>query len=113
MAFSHYEEPGAVYPSPGSTYLIGLCTGSLAAAAIASSSSLSELLPAAVHTVQIALRLGLLAVDVRDRIGRPEAGEPNQWSMLFFGLDEETALPALQEFVRTKVSYYFPCPQFL
>ncbi|RHZ62531.1 uncharacterized protein CDV56_100710 [Aspergillus thermomutatus] len=35
----HYEELGQVYPSPGSTYLVGLCTGSLAAAAISSSSS--------------------------------------------------------------------------
>ncbi|KAJ5151395.1 uncharacterized protein N7482_010647 [Penicillium canariense] len=98
----HYEEPGAVYPSPGSAYLVGLCTGGLAAAAIASSSSLSELLPAAVHTVQVALRLGLLAVDVRDRIECPEAGQPSQWSMLFFGLDEQVARAGLGEFIRTK-----------
>ncbi|KAL4751925.1 hypothetical protein BDW72DRAFT_192435 [Aspergillus terricola var. indicus] len=98
----HYEEPGQQYPSSKSTYLIGLCTGSLAAAAISSSSSLSELLPAAVHTVQVALRLGLLAIDVRDRIEPPEADGVQQWSTLFFGLDEKVAVAGLNDFISTK-----------
>lgn len=93
--------------------MVGLCTGSLAAAAIASSSSLSELLPAAVHTVQIALRLGFLAVDVRNRIEPPQPDRPNEWSMLFFGLDKDKATPALQEFVRTKVCHYLKSPKLL
>jgi hypothetical protein len=107
MLSSHYEEPGEVYPSQESSYLVGLCTGSLAAAAIASSSSLSELLPAAVHTVQIALRLGLLAVDMRDLIEPAENGKAQEWSALFFDIDEDVAASALSNFSKTKV-YFSP-----
>lgn len=101
---SHYEEPGKAYPSrESSPYLVGLCTGALASAAIASSTSLSELLPAAVHTVQVALRLGLLAVDMRDRIEIPEDGKNKEWSVVFFGLEEDVATAALERFSKKKV----------
>ncbi|EMD00429.1 hypothetical protein BAUCODRAFT_62024 [Baudoinia panamericana UAMH 10762] len=97
-----YDEPGRLYPTQGSTYLVGLCTGALAAAAIASSGSLSELLPAAVHTVQLALRLGLHAIDVRDRIYSSVSSEQEPWSVLYFGVDEPAAAAALEKFSREK-----------
>lgn len=100
---SHHEEAGKQYPT-NNTYLVGLCTGALAAAATSSSGSLSELLPAAIHTVQVALRLGLHAVDLRDRIQRPEPGSTQQeWSAVFFGIDEGTAAAAIEEFSASKV----------
>ncbi|TPX22279.1 Type I Iterative Polyketide synthase (PKS), partial [Coccidioides immitis] len=95
---NHYEEPGRPYPSPGRKYVVGLCTGALAAAAISSSSSLSELLPAAVHTVQVALRLGLLANDMKDRIETPTQESPREWSAAFFDMTEAAAVSALVEF---------------
>ena len=102
--YSHYEEVGRQYPTPGQTYLVGLCTGALATAAISSSSSLSELLPAAIHTVQIAFRLGLRAVELRDRIQIPEQGLRREWSAVFFGLEEAVAVAALAEFSNSKVN---------
>ena len=45
----------------------------LAAAAISSCSTLSELLPAAVQTVQVAFRLGMCVVRMRDRIEAPSS----------------------------------------
>ena len=82
---------------------MGLCTGTLAAAAISSSTSLSELLPAAVHTVQVAFRLGLCGQELRDRIHTPDPSAGQEWSAVFFGLDEASAVAAIAEFSNSKV----------
>ena len=103
MICSYYEEAGRQYPSPGEAYLVGLCTGTLAAAAISSSTSLSELLPAAVHTVQVAFRLGLCGQELRDRIHTPDPSAGQEWSAVFFGLDEASAVAAIAEFSESKV----------
>ena len=86
---------------------MGLCTGTLAATAISSSTSLSELLPAAIHTVQVAFRLGLCGQELRDRIHTPDPGAGQEWSAVFFGLDEASASAAITEFSNAKV---FPGP---
>ena len=103
MIPSYYEEAGRQYPSPSQVYLVGLCTGTLAAAAISSSTSLSELLPAAVHTVQVAFRLGLCGQELRDRIHTPDPSAGQEWSAVFFGLDEASAAAAISEFSNLKV----------
>ncbi|KAH8885025.1 polyketide synthase [Thozetella sp. PMI_491] len=98
---SHYEEPGRPYASPRDTFIVGLCTGSLAAAALSCASSLSDLLPLAVHAVQVALRLGLLADDLRRRVD-PEAATTKQaqsWSCVFFGAEEAYLRQAIDSFV--------------
>ncbi|XPT03478.1 Noranthrone synthase [Ascochyta lentis] len=95
---SHFEEPGQPYPTSDNSQIISLCTGAIAAAAISSSSSLSELLPAAVHSVQVAMRLGLCLIETRDRIELPERGTSQEWSVAFYGLDENAAVNAINDF---------------
>lgn len=70
------------YPTAASTYLVGACTGSFAAAAISTSQTLSELLPAAVETVLASLKLGLRSLVVRNDIEASVPGEPKSWSAL-------------------------------
>lgn len=98
---SHHARPGTEYPSPSEAHVLGLCTGSLAAAAICCSATLSELLPAAVEAVRVALRFGLCIDDVRARI------EPNStasWSMVVFGLTPQDASILLEKFAEEHVS---------
>jgi noranthrone synthase len=98
---SLYGEPGKAYPSPTETFILGLCTGMLSAASVASSKSLPELLEAAVHTVVVAFRAGLVVVDVRNRI---EAGNDQVWSMVFPGVPASGAQTAIDRFVEQNVS---------
>ncbi|KAJ9640320.1 hypothetical protein H2199_005859 [Coniosporium tulheliwenetii] len=98
-----FGELGKPYPRPEDTYLLGLCTGSLAAAAISSCSSLSELLPAAVQTVLVAFRLGLCVVDMRDRIEAPSKNTSQEWSVVIFDLEPKAATNAISEFCQTNV----------
>lgn len=105
---SKYGEVGRPYPQPHETSVIGICTGALAAAAVSSCSSLSELLPAAVQTVQVAFRLGLCVVDVRDRIEQPTEDIPQSWSLVFSGLEPSKATSLIQEFCEETVCKIIP-----
>ncbi|KAL3473670.1 hypothetical protein BJX99DRAFT_261073 [Aspergillus californicus] len=79
--FIHYVGQGSrSYCSPDTTYLVGACTGSLAAAAISTSRSLAELLPAAVETVIVAFRVGFRCLTLRHDLRFPVPGEPKTWS---------------------------------
>jgi noranthrone synthase len=109
VAVSHFEEPGNPYPTSDNSQIISLCTGAIAAAAISSSSSLSELLPAAVHCVQVAMRLGLCLVETRDRIELPQPNSSQEWSVAFHGLDEDVAVDAVNEFFEQQVDNHFHC----
>lgn len=80
-----------------------MCTGSLAAAAISSSSSLSELLPIAVQTVLIAFRLGLCALDMRDRLETSAEDRGQPWSVVVGDIDPQAAAAAIKEFCQTNV----------
>ncbi|TPX18780.1 uncharacterized protein E0L32_011529 [Thyridium curvatum] len=87
--------PGVAYPLPDQTHLLGLCTGALAAAAVASCKSITDLIPVAVQSVSIAFRLGLLVVEVSHRI-EPKCSA--SWSLIFPGLDSGSVGAALKEF---------------
>lgn len=78
---------------------MGLCTGSLTAAAISCASSLSQLLPVALHTVQVALRLGFLANDLKDRLSHSNSGNGREWSAVFTNANEATVRGVLAEFI--------------
>lgn len=80
-----------------------MCTGSLAAAAISSSSSLSELLPIAVQTVLIAFRLGLCALDMRDRLETSAEDRSQPWSVVVADIDTQTAVATIKEFCDANV----------
>ena len=80
-----------------------MCTGSLAAAAISSSSSLSELLPIAVQTVLIAFRLGLCALAMRDRLETSAEDRSQPWSVVVGDIDTQAAVAAIKEFCEANV----------
>ena len=83
--------------------MLGLCTGSLAAAAASSCSTLSELLPAAVQTVQVAFRLGLCVVGMRDRIESLSDNLLQEWSVVFSDLEPNAARNLIDEFCQANV----------
>jgi len=85
--------------------VLGLCTGALAAAAISSSSSLSELLPIAVQTVLIAFRLGLKAQDMRDRLELSSEDRSQPWSVVIADLEPQQATKILDEYCKSNVRY--------
>ena len=98
------EDDTKPYPAPSDTYVLGVCTGSLAAAAVSCSSSLSELLPLAVQTALVAFRLGLCALDMRDRLETSAADRSRPWSVVVSGLDAEAAQAAIKKFCQDNVS---------
>ncbi|KAK4656805.1 Type I Iterative PKS [Podospora pseudocomata] len=94
-----YEEDSAKpYPRANDSYVLGVCTGSLAAAAISCSSSLSELLPIAVQTALIAFRVGLCALEMRDRLETSVPDRARPWSAVVSGLMPQVAQALVKEF---------------
>ena len=82
--------------------MVGLCTGSLAAAAISTSRSIFELVPAAIEAVLVAFRTGLRSVEVRQDI-EPDAQDVSlSWSIIL-GIQEKQASRALQEHSKATV----------
>jgi Starter unit:ACP transacylase in aflatoxin biosynthesis len=97
-----HSEGGRPYPSSSDSFLCGICTGALASAAISSSRSLLELIPAAVHAVIIAFRAGLCASEVRSSIEDISDHSP-EWSIVVSGISTEAATRSLKEFADSKV----------
>ncbi|KOC17636.1 aflC / pksA / pksL1 / polyketide synthase [Aspergillus flavus AF70] len=96
-----YEESGNMYPQPSDSYVLGFCMGSLAAVAVSCSRSLSELLPIAVQTVLIAFRLGLCALEMRDRVDGCSDDRGDPWSTIVWGLDPQQARDQIEVFCQT------------
>ncbi|KAL2850258.1 beta-ketoacyl synthase [Aspergillus pseudoustus] len=92
-----FDDPSIPYPRFSDSYVLGVCTGSLAAAAISCSTSLSDLLPIAVQTVLVAFRLGLCAQEVRDRLEISEENRTKPWSVVSEVPPEEVAI-AIEKF---------------
>ena len=82
--------------------MIGLCTGSLAAAAISASRSVFELVPAALEAVLVAFRTGLRSVEARQDIEPNARDMSSNWSMIL-GIQEGEASRALREYVEATV----------
>lgn len=64
---------------------------------------MGELIPLAVQTVVVALRLGLCVLKVRELVDRTESSSQS-WSVLVSGLHEEDALKKIREFRGSSVS---------
>ena len=84
--------------------IIGLCTGQLAAAAVSSSKTVGELIPAGVETVVLALRLGLCVVKLRGLVERDDSSSAS-WSVLVSGILEQEAHDLIKKHGITNVSY--------
>ena len=98
----YYGEGSKPYPHPSNSFVIGLCTGSLAAAAISASRSVFELVPAAIEAVLVAFRTGLRSVEIRQDIEPNDQSTSPSWSMIL-AIQEEQASLALRNHVKVTV----------
>lgn len=79
---------------------VGLCTGALAAAAVACSRSVIDIVPLAVNAVRVAFRAGVRVKDVAHRV--TSSNEPTQsWSAMIPGL---SSVEAINQFCDNTVS---------
>ena len=97
----YYSEGSRRYPHSSTSHSIGLCTGSFAAAAISTSQTVAELLPAAIEAVLVAFRTGLRSFEARNDI-EPCSVSPPVWSVIV-GVQEGQASALLDSFSRAKV----------
>ncbi|KAI1875243.1 hypothetical protein JX265_004301 [Neoarthrinium moseri] len=83
------------------TYLSGLCTGLFAATAIASSPSLSSLVPIAVQVVLMAYRVGSHVASLAERLS-PSIEKSESWTYVVPGAKEAEAKSILAEFHKSE-----------
>ncbi|OJJ68001.1 hypothetical protein ASPBRDRAFT_199700 [Aspergillus brasiliensis CBS 101740] len=93
----HYGQAGKTYPAPESTFLIGACTGAFAAAAVATSLTLAELVPAAVEAVTVALRTALRSLILRSDLDLTVEEPQKSWTAIV-GASEPEAASAIRSF---------------
>ncbi|KIW13453.1 hypothetical protein PV08_08641 [Exophiala spinifera] len=102
--FTHFigafeERTPSYIPHNADARLVGLCTGLIAASAVASADSLTALLPLAVESVRIAFRAGAHVGKVAEQIeGDSKTGS---WSTIV-AADEKSAQAALDAFHKEK-----------
>ncbi|KAF7738576.1 Conidial pigment polyketide synthase [Penicillium ucsense] len=95
--FIHYHgDLGHEYPSRSETLILGICTGQLASAAVSSSKTVGELIPVAVETAVVALRLGACVIKVRELVEENRASQ--SWSVLTSGIRPEDAESLIAQF---------------
>lgn len=83
-------------------HLLGLCTGLLAASAVASVDSLLALIPVAVEAVRIAFRTGAQVADVAARL-EVLSDQYESWSTIFPIADDRSAEKELNDFHQQNV----------
>lgn len=103
---SYYGDLGHEYPSSNKSFIIGLCTGQLAAAAVSSSKTVGELIPVGVETVVLALRLGISVMKVQELVESSKSG--SSWSVLVSGMREQEAQELIEQFAEKNVSDHHP-----
>ncbi|KAK0720633.1 hypothetical protein B0H67DRAFT_197461 [Lasiosphaeris hirsuta] len=79
------------------TLLVGLCSGLFAASAIASTPTLSTLVPVAVQVVLMAFRTGSYVHKLGERLN-PATEQSESWTYIFPGLKVDETNKALEEF---------------
>ncbi|OTB09253.1 hypothetical protein M426DRAFT_7268 [Hypoxylon sp. CI-4A] len=87
--------------SHSNTKLSGLCTGLFAATAIASSYSLSTLLPIAIQVVLMAFRTGSQVASLADRLS-PSTEKSESWTYVLPAAQEAETRSVLDEFHETE-----------
>ncbi|KAF2204098.1 ketoacyl-synt-domain-containing protein [Delitschia confertaspora ATCC 74209] len=93
----YYSENPTELPNPANSRVLGLCTGQIAAAVVASSRTLEDLLPLAVEAVRIAFRTGSRVSEARDAL--ESSGDPKgTWSTIVPGVSGDVANAALDQF---------------
>ena len=102
--FSTYGQQWS-YPKAANSCVIGICSGALAAAAISSSTTFSNLVPAAVHSVVISFRTGLRSAEAGLTISSSK-GSRGDWSLLVSRITIVEAQQAISDFADASVA----CP---
>jgi iterative type I PKS product template protein len=77
--------------------VLGLCTGLVAASAVASARTLNELLPLAIEAVRISFRIGTCVGIAKEALEK-SANAKDSWSTIVTGTSENAAKSAIQEF---------------
>jgi len=93
----YYSENPSELPNASNVRLVGLCTGLVAAAAIACAKSLSDLLPIAVEAVRISFRIGNTTANAKIAL-EPVANGQEPWSTIVTNTNEDTANAILADF---------------
>lgn len=92
-----YEKEHGDSTSPSETCLVGLCTGLFAAAAIASSPSISQLIPIAIQVVLMAFRTGAHVAALADRLNN-QSESPESWTYVVPAAQESEVNSILNDF---------------
>ncbi|KAI9688899.1 MAG: Type I Iterative PKS [Bathelium mastoideum] len=93
----YYSEHPTELPNAANTRIIGLCTGLLAGAAIASSRSLTELIALGIEVVKIAFRTGSTTGTAKYALEH-STNNRESWSTIVTGTSEQSAKDALDRF---------------
>jgi hypothetical protein len=109
LFLKHSHELDGRYPTDGSEYLVGLCTGALTCSAISYCRSVSELLPVAVEVVVLSFRAGEYAAERGACHFSGSQNSDSYWAILAAGLDVESAVTKIDTFVRCEVSLLCSC----
>lgn len=84
-------------PNQANSRVLGLCTGLLAASAVASARTLDELLPLAIEAVRISFRVGTCVGIAKDALEQG-ANAKDSWSTIVAGTSENAAKSTISEF---------------
>ena len=104
--FNVFRHAGELYGQPGQstdTYAVGLCTGLLAAAAVASSPALPALIPLGVEVTLIAFRVGSYVGTTAKHLDMARSGSAS-WSTIVTGTTESVVHDALSALHADKVN---------
>lgn len=99
---SYFSENSSELPSNVNTRVLALCTGSLAAAAVVSAKTISDLVPLAVETVRVAFRVGTCVNNAKTALVQQGEEEKESWSSIVVGANEKTATAALDAYYADK-----------
>lgn len=84
-------------------FSVGLCSGLFAATAVASTPSLSTLVPVAVQVVLMAFRVGMYVHSLAEKLS-PSLEASESWTHIYPGVKEGQASTVLSEFHASAVS---------
>ena len=102
----YFSENPTELPAAANTRALALCTGALAASAIVSAKSITDLVPLSVEAVRIAFRAGS-RVDQVKRDLQQVGDEKEPWSRIVTGISEKDVQDALDAFHQeTGISAY-------
>ncbi|KAK1751945.1 polyketide synthase for naphthopyrone YWA1 [Echria macrotheca] len=94
---SYYGDGSRTYPTGQSQVLLGMCTGQLAASAVAAASTVVELVPLAVEAVVIAFRTGLQVTKTRQLLENGPDRNKN-WSFIVPKMPADVAAARIEQF---------------